>query len=107
MRTIAEWNPISALVQAVRVLWGDGPVAPADAAWPLQNPVATLIWTILITAVMAPLSLGRSAATPTSDVTKGLQWGSPLRVLVCRSAGRGHLGRLGDVRPAVLVTDRP
>ena len=58
LRTIAEWNPISALVQAVRVLWGNGPAAPPDAAWPLQNPIiATLIWTILITAVMAPLSL--------------------------------------------------
>jgi ABC transporter DrrB family efflux protein len=58
LRTIAEWNPISALVQAVRVLWGNGPAASADAAWPLQHPeVATLIWTILITAVMAPLSL--------------------------------------------------
>jgi ABC transporter DrrB family efflux protein len=58
LRTIAEWNPISALVQAVRVLWHNGPPAPPDAAWPLQNPVlATLIWTFLITAVMAPLSL--------------------------------------------------
>ena len=25
LRTIAEWNPISALVQAVRELWGNGP----------------------------------------------------------------------------------
>jgi ABC-type multidrug transport system permease subunit len=58
LRTIAEWNPISALVQAVRVLWGNGPAAPADAAWPMHHPIlATLIWTILITAVMAPLSL--------------------------------------------------
>jgi hypothetical protein len=58
LRTIAEWNPISALVQAVRVLWGNGPSASADAAWPLQHPVvATVIWTVLITAVMAPLSL--------------------------------------------------
>jgi ABC-type polysaccharide/polyol phosphate export permease len=44
LRTIAEWNPISALVQAVRVLWGNGPAAPPDAAWPLQHPIiATLI----------------------------------------------------------------
>jgi ABC transporter DrrB family efflux protein len=58
LRTIAEWNPISALVQAVRDLWGNDIPAPTDAAWPLQHPVvATLAWTILITAVMAPLSL--------------------------------------------------
>ena len=29
LRTIAEWNPISALVQAVRELWGNAPPAPA------------------------------------------------------------------------------
>src|SRR6476659_9558402 len=39
LRTIAEWNPISALVQAVRVLWHNGPPATPDAAWPLQHPI--------------------------------------------------------------------
>lgn len=58
LRTIAEWNPISALVQAVRELWGNTAAAPADAALPLQHPVlATLIWTLALTAVLAPLSL--------------------------------------------------
>ncbi len=58
LRAIAEWNPISALVQAVRQLWGNAALAPADAAWPLQHPIiATLVWTLVITAVMAPLSL--------------------------------------------------
>jgi ABC transporter DrrB family efflux protein len=58
LRTIAEWNPVSGLVQAVRELWGNGPPAPADAALPLQYPVqATVIWTIGLTAVLAPLAL--------------------------------------------------
>jgi ABC transporter DrrB family efflux protein len=58
LRTIAEWNPISALVQAVRELWGNTLPAPPDAALPLQYPVvATLIWCVAITAVMAPLAL--------------------------------------------------
>jgi ABC-type multidrug transport system permease subunit len=58
LRTIAEWNPISSLVQAVRQLWGNDVLAPADAAWPLQHPIiATIVWTLVITAVMAPLSL--------------------------------------------------
>ena len=58
LRTIAEWNPISSLVQASRELWGNGPPAPADAALPLQHPViSTLIWSLLITAVVAPLAL--------------------------------------------------
>jgi ABC-2 type transport system permease protein len=58
LRTIAEWNPISALVQAVRELWGNALPAPPDAALPLQYPiVTTVIWCIAITAVMAPLAL--------------------------------------------------
>jgi ABC transporter DrrB family efflux protein len=45
LRTIAEWNPISSLVQAMRELWGNAPAAPADAAWPLQNPIlVTVVW---------------------------------------------------------------
>jgi len=58
LRTIAEWNPISALSQAARVLWGNGPAAPPDAAFPMHHPVeATLVWAVAITAVMAPLSV--------------------------------------------------
>lgn len=67
LRTIAEWNPISSLVQAVRELWGNtGPVA-ADAALPLRHPVlTTFIWTLAITAVMAPLAL-RAFVRRTTD----------------------------------------
>ncbi len=58
LRTIAEWNPISSLVQALRVLWGNGPAAPADAPLPLQYPVlATLIWAVVLTLVFAPFAL--------------------------------------------------
>jgi ABC transporter DrrB family efflux protein len=58
LRLLAEWNPISALTQAARELWGNGPPAPPGAAWPLHHPVGvTIFWALLITAVMAPLSL--------------------------------------------------
>ena len=40
LRVIAEWNPISALVQAVRELWGNTLAAPADAALSSQ-PLST------------------------------------------------------------------
>ena len=58
LRTVAEWNPISSLTQAVRELWGnDQPLHP-DAALPLQHPVlATLIWIVVITAILAPLAI--------------------------------------------------
>ena len=58
LRLIAEWNPVSALTQACRELWGNGLPAPADAAWPLQHPVAVSIaWSLLLTAVFAPLAV--------------------------------------------------
>jgi ABC transporter DrrB family efflux protein len=58
LRTIAEWNPISSLVQAVRQLWGNTDPVAADAALPLQHPVlTTVIWSVGITTVMAPLAL--------------------------------------------------
>ena len=58
LRFIAEWNPISALTQAARELWGNGPAAPADAAYQLQHPVLfTILWSLLITAIIAPLAL--------------------------------------------------
>ncbi len=57
LRAIAEWNPVSALTQACRQLWGNGLPAPADAAWPLQNAIPVSIgWSLLLTAVFAPLA---------------------------------------------------
>jgi len=53
-----EWNPISSLVQAMRELWGNGPAAPPEAALPLHYPViTTVIWSVAITAVVAPLAI--------------------------------------------------
>jgi ABC-type multidrug transport system permease subunit len=68
LQVIADWNPISALVQACRELWGNTPpLAGDDVALPLQYPVqATLIWTVLITAVVAPLAI-RSFRRRTQD----------------------------------------
>ena len=58
LRTIAEWNPVSALTQATRELWGNGPPAPASASWALQHAsLVTVVWAVLITAVFAPLAL--------------------------------------------------
>ena len=58
LRTIAEWNPISSLVQAMRELWGNVPPATADMAWPLQHAVLmSIAWSTLITLVVAPLAI--------------------------------------------------
>ena len=59
LQTFAEWNPISAVTQAARELFGNiPPGVPEPTAWPLQNPVLySLIWSVLIIAVFAPLSV--------------------------------------------------
>lgn len=61
LRTVAEWNPVSAVTQAARELFGNvGAVATESTAWSLQNPIAyTLIWVIAIIAIFAPLAIRR------------------------------------------------
>ncbi|MFJ5263014.1 ABC transporter permease [Streptomyces sp. NPDC088387] len=59
LRTVAEWNPISAVTTALRDLFGNAPV-PQDAAWPVAHPVAgTLVWCALVLAVCVPLAVRR------------------------------------------------
>jgi ABC-2 type transport system permease protein len=57
LQTFAEWNPVSAVAQAVREAFGNTAVPPPDV-WSLQNPVAySLIWIAIILAVFIPLSV--------------------------------------------------
>lgn len=61
LRTVAEWNPISAVATAVRDLCGNAPV-PADAAWPVAHPVAgAILWSLVLLAVCVPLAVRRYA----------------------------------------------
>ncbi|HEX8928456.1 MAG TPA: ABC transporter permease [Actinomycetota bacterium] len=56
LRLVAEWNPVSAAVAACRELFGN-PGAATGGAWPLQHPVvATIAWSLLLLAVLVPLS---------------------------------------------------
>jgi ABC transporter DrrB family efflux protein len=60
LRTIADWNPISALVAACRQLFGDSPVPYTGSAWPLHHPVpAAFGYSLLMLAVFAPLAVRR------------------------------------------------
>ncbi|MGW4159269.1 ABC transporter permease [Streptomyces sp. NPDC004788] len=63
LRTVAEWNPISAVTTAVRELFGNAEV-PADAAWPVAHPVAgALLWSLALIALCAPAAVRRYART--------------------------------------------
>ncbi|HTR33956.1 MAG TPA: ABC transporter permease [Gaiellaceae bacterium] len=57
IRTIADWNPVSAVTSAARDLWGNPNPSATVSAWPMQHPVtASLLWSIVILAVFAPLA---------------------------------------------------
>lgn len=59
LRIFAEWNPVSALVQSARELFGNVPAgSPIGDAWPQQNPVETvLIGIVAMLVVFVPLAV--------------------------------------------------
>jgi ABC transporter DrrB family efflux protein len=57
LQAIATWNPVSAVVAGARVLWNNPNPSGSIHAWPMQHPVeASLIWSVVILAVAAPLA---------------------------------------------------
>jgi ABC-2 type transport system permease protein len=61
LRQIAEWNPLSAAAAASRHLFHT-PSPPGGSAWPQTHPVlATLILSLAMIAIFAPLAVRRHA----------------------------------------------
>lgn len=57
LRPVAEWNPISSLTQATRELFGNPSPYPADS-FPSEHPILlSLLWTIGLLVVVAPLAV--------------------------------------------------
>ncbi|NRQ32598.1 ABC transporter permease [Nonomuraea sp. NN258] len=58
LRLIAEWNPVSTLVQGARELFGNtSPAIPRPTAWPLQHAVpVSLLWSVVLLVVFVPLA---------------------------------------------------
>ncbi|GHS88937.1 ABC transporter permease [Cellulomonas hominis] len=58
LQTFAEWNPVSAVTQAARELFGNIPAGtPEPTSWPLQHAgVYTLGWTVVMLLVFVPLA---------------------------------------------------
>ena len=57
LQAIADWNPVSAVTSACRVLFGNPNPSGSLHVWPMQHPVeAALLWSALILAVCAPLA---------------------------------------------------
>ncbi|WP_394251458.1 ABC transporter permease [Arthrobacter pityocampae] len=63
LETFANWNPVSALVQAVRELFGNTGTVPTPDVWPMQNAVLTvLIGAVLMLVVFVPLCVRKFAS---------------------------------------------
>jgi ABC transporter DrrB family efflux protein len=57
LRTIADWSPVSAVTSASRELFHNPNPSATIHAWPMQHPVVTsLLWSIALLAVFAPLA---------------------------------------------------
>jgi ABC transporter DrrB family efflux protein len=57
LQAIADWNPVSAVCAAVRHLWGNPNPSAMVKAWPMQHPIeASLIWSVAILGIAAPLA---------------------------------------------------
>jgi ABC-2 type transport system permease protein len=57
LRFIANWNPVSAVTAAARDLFQNPNPSAAIDAWPMQHPVATsLLWSVVLLAIFAPLA---------------------------------------------------
>jgi ABC-2 type transport system permease protein len=59
LQPFVEWNPVSAVTQAARNLFGNTTAGmPVPDAWSMQNPALyTLLWVALILLVFMPLSV--------------------------------------------------
>ncbi|MFI5503432.1 ABC transporter permease [Nocardia asteroides] len=61
--TIAEWNPVSAIVAALRDLLGADLPVTTDSAWPTRHPVAAAAaWIVALFAVAIPIAIRRYSA---------------------------------------------
>jgi ABC-2 type transport system permease protein len=57
LRVIADWNPVSAVTTAARQLFGNPNPSAAIQAWPMQHPItASLLWSVALFAIFAPLA---------------------------------------------------
>ncbi|MEU2408463.1 ABC transporter permease [Streptomyces rubiginosohelvolus] len=63
LQVVADWNPVSAVVEACRQLFGNIPAGrPEPEVWSLQHPVlSAFLWVALILVIFVPLSIRRYA----------------------------------------------
>jgi ABC-2 type transport system permease protein len=61
LQPVAEWNPISSVVLALRVLWGNAPSGTANGTgFPAEHPIPLAIgWCVAILIIFIPWAIAR------------------------------------------------
>jgi ABC-type multidrug transport system permease subunit len=60
LQWVASWNPVSALAQAVRELFGNPTTPVTKDAWPLEHAVlASWLYCVALLAIAVPAALHR------------------------------------------------
>jgi ABC-2 type transport system permease protein len=63
LRIITDWSPVTAVVAALRSLFGNPNPIPPDAAWPVQHALeASLLWCTVLTVGGLAIAAWRYAA---------------------------------------------
>ena len=58
LETVANWNPVSTVTQALREAFGNTGTLPVADAWSMENPaIYSLIWVAILLAIFVPLSV--------------------------------------------------
>jgi ABC-2 type transport system permease protein len=61
LQPVAEWNPISSVVLALRVLWGNAPSGTANGTgFPAEHPIQlAVVWCVAILIIFIPWAIAR------------------------------------------------
>jgi ABC-2 type transport system permease protein len=61
LRPVADWNPVSSIVLALRDLWGNAPAGLArGSGFPAEHPILlATCWTVGILVIFMPLAISR------------------------------------------------
>jgi ABC transporter DrrB family efflux protein len=60
LQPVADWNPMSATVAAIRGLFGNPTASSGPLAWPLRHPIGVSAgWSLLLLAIFIPLAVHR------------------------------------------------
>ena len=95
LQPVAEWNPISSVVLALRELWGNAPSGAANGSgFPAEHPIELAVgWCLLILVIFMPWAIARYRRPPPADRALGIgRRRRPAGVTAPAAAGQARAG---------------